>query len=156
MFIGSGESIQSIQSSQPISICTIFWFIIYFSYLLHQWEKMNSWKTPKVNKSNTLTFWESKSSLRTCWRFKIETTGKKTKPTSQKLSIFEAKSRKTQKNNFKKKRKVQKSEMSKSRKKKKTKSQKVDKSKSSQAKRFMFEKYRKVKKKRKVEKRKTF
>ena len=24
MFIGSGESIQSIQSSQPISICTIF------------------------------------------------------------------------------------------------------------------------------------
>ena len=76
MFIGSGESIESIQSSQSISICTIFWFISYFSYLLHQWEKNEQlnkrWKNTKSQQvehwlfesrkfvKNLLTVWNRK------------------------------------------------------------------------------------------------
>jgi hypothetical protein len=106
MFIGSGESIESIQSSQSISICTIFWFISYFSYLLHQWEKNEQlnkrWKNTKSQQVEHFDFLRVESSLRTCWRFEIEKTGKKAKPTSQKLSIFEAKNRRIQKKSRKK------------------------------------------------------
>ena len=96
-------------------------------------EQLNKrWKNTKSQQVEHFDFLRVESSLRTCWRFEIEKTGKKTKPTSQKLSIFEAKNRRIQKKSRKKteSRKVKRNK----------KNQKNEKSESSQAKRFMFEK----------------